>query len=57
MLKASNSVECSSDKVKLQFKGNPFEKEFFFFRQRLELSRKDLKPLAGNEYIREKLIV
>ena len=33
MLKASNSVECSSDKVKLQFKGNPFEKEFFFFRQ------------------------
>ena len=33
MLKASNSVECSSDKVKLQFKGNPFEKGFFFFRQ------------------------
>ena len=38
MLKASNSVECSSDKVKLQFKGNPFEKGFFFLSSNKGLS-------------------
>lgn len=58
-MKASNLVECFSDEIKeipLQYKENRFEKGLLSsVKQRLELGRKDLKPLAGFEDIREKL--
>ena len=58
-MKASNSVECFSEEkkeIQLQYEENPFEKELLSsVKQRLELGRKDLKPLAGFQDIRAKL--
>ena len=55
MQHTSNSVEFFSEKIKeiqLQYEENPLEKELLSsVKQRLELGRKDLKPLAGFEDI------
>ena len=58
-MKASNSIECFSEEIKeiqLQYEENLFEKESLSsVKQRLELGRKNLKPLASFEDIRAKL--